>query len=225
MLLRVLALCLLTALPAAAQEICDPAAGTALSISGVAANDTLNLRAGPASSHPLVARIRPAEPGVTATGRAAWAQGECNTTCSGAAAGLTDAGRATAFACKARGDIWYEVKTAAGDTGWASARFLDLAAAPAPDDGMVIEPANPAPVIETRLTYSCAAAGPLVLAIHQGGQSAEVTVGGVSYAMQRRDHLLLRFAFGADDGARLRGNASLIEWRWPSGDKVNCTGG
>jgi hypothetical protein len=223
MVLRALLLTLLTALPALAEPICDPAPGTALAVSGVAANDTLNMRAGPAASHPLVARIQPTEKGVTATGRAAWARGQCNTTCSGAEGGLNATGRSIATACKAMGDIWYEVKTAKGAVGWASGKFLNVA-----DDGMVIEPPPapaPAPVIETRLTYSCAAAGPLALVIYKGGRTAQATIGGKTYPLQRHDHLLLRYAFGADNGARLRGNATLIEWRWPGGDKVTCTGG
>lgn len=219
----ILALALAFALPATAEPICNPAKGTALTVVGVAANDTLNMRSGPAASYDLIARLKPAEKGVKATGRAAWAKGQCNTTCSGEEGGLNDTGRSIAYGCKARGQIWYEVTKSNGAKGWASARYLDLAGG---DDGMVISPpVAPLPEVATQLTYRCGAAGKLVFSIRKGGKDARVTVGNKSYAVQRRDHLILRYSFAAANGARLRGDARLIEWRWPGGNKVTCSAG
>ena len=222
MLFRALALLCLSALPALAEPICDPDRGTALSVTGVAANDTLNMRSSPAASHALVARIRPGETGVTATGRVAWSKGQCYTTCSGAEGGLSDTGRSIAYACKAKGGIWYEVRRKNGDTGWASAKYLDLA-----DDGMVIKPPPPPPPkpeVEARLSYSCGSAGKMTVVIYKGGATANVMIGGKTYFVLRKEHLLLRFSYAAGDGARLRGGTELIEWRWPGGNKVTCTG-
>lgn len=221
MLLRALALTFAFALPALAEPICDPAKGTGFIVVGVAANDTLNMRSGPASSYELVSRIKPGERGVTATGRVAWARGQCNTTCSGAEGGLNDTGRSIAYACKAKGQIWYEVRRSNGAVGWASGKFLDLA-----DDGMVVEPPPPPkPEVEARLKYSCGAAGALTVVIYKGGDKADVTIGGKTYAVTRREHLVLRYAYAAGDGARLRGGTTLVEWRWPGGNKVNCAAG
>lgn len=83
MLFKALAFFCLSALPTFAEAICDPAKGTGLSVVGVASNDTLNMRTSPSASAALVARIRPGESGVTATGRVAWSKGQCYTTCSG----------------------------------------------------------------------------------------------------------------------------------------------
>lgn len=223
MLLKALAFFCVTALPALAEPICDPARGSALSVVGVASNDTLNMRASPSASAGLIARIRPNEAGVTATGRAAWARGQCNTTCSGAEGGLNDTGRSIAFSCKAGGKIWYEVRRRNGDTGWASAKFLDLAG-----DAVIVEPPPPPPPpkpeVEATLSYTCGSAGALKVVIYKGGKSADVTVGGKTYLVLRKDHIVLRFSYAAGDGARLRGGTELVEWRWPGGNKVTCTG-
>lgn len=221
MLFKVIAFFCLTALPALAEPICDPDRGTGLSVVGVAANDTLNMRTAPSASAALVARIRPGESGVTATGRVAWSKGQCYTTCSGAEGGLNDTGRSIAYGCKAAGKIWYEVRRKTGDIGWASAKYLDLA-----DDGMVIEPPKPPkPEIEARLSYSCGSAGKMTVVIYKGGKTADVSIGGKTYFVLRKEHIVLRFSYAAGDGARLRGGTELIEWRWPGGNKVTCTGG
>lgn len=59
--MRFLALALALFLPqtALADAICDPEKGTAMRVIGVAANDTLNLRAGPTAADKLVARLGP----------------------------------------------------------------------------------------------------------------------------------------------------------------------
>jgi hypothetical protein len=224
MLLRAFAFLCLTALPSLAEPICDPARGTALSVVGVASDDTLNMRSGPSASNSLVSRISPGERGVTATGRVAWSKGQCYTTCSGAEGGLNDTGRSIAYSCKSKGQIWYEVRRRNGDTGWASAKFLDLGSG---GGGGTVEPPSPppGPEVEARLKYSCGSAGPLKVVIYKGGKTADVSIGGKTYLVVRKDHLVLRFSYAAGDGARLRGGTELIEWRWPGGNKVTCTGG
>lgn len=223
-ILRALAVLLLSALPASAEGICDPDPGTRLVVTGVAANDTLNMRSGPSASQGIVSRIRPGERGVAATGRAAWAKGQCSTTCSGAEGGLNDTGRSIAYGCKAKGGIWYEVRRANGAVGWASGKYLDLAGGGPAVQPPVVTPVTPTvPDVEARLTYRCGADGTLDVAIYRGGDRAGVTIGGKTYLVLRRDHLLVRYSFAAGDGARLRGGPSLIEWRWPDGRKTNCT--
>lgn len=221
---RVLTLAVLlafaTAVPATAERICSPPKGTALTVVGVAANDSLNMRSGPAASNPVVSRIGPNERGVTATGRVSWAAGQCATTCSGAEGGLNDTGRSIAFACKARGDIWYEVRRSNGAVGWSSGRFLDLAGA-----GAAVTPPPPTkPAIETRLTFACGASGRMTVEIHRGGREADVTIGRQTFRLQRRDNLVLRYFYQSSDGARLRGGTEVIEWRWPNGTRANCIG-
>ena len=217
MFLRALALSLTLALPVAAEAICDPPSGTRLTVTGVAANDTLNMRREPSASARVVSQIAPNERGVTATGRTSWARGQCTTTCSGAEGGLNDRGRAIAFGCKADGNIWYEVRRSNGATGWASARFLDLASG-----GATTTPSRP--VIETRASFTCLSGGPMRVEIHRGGGQADVTIGGKTYRLQRRDASGLRYSFQSSDGAHLRGGRDLVEWRWPNGNRVNCIG-
>jgi hypothetical protein len=218
MFARTLALCISLALPAGAEAICDPPQGTRLSVSGVAANDTLNMRSRPGASYPIVSRIAPNERGVTATGRAAWSRGQCNTTCSGAEGGLNDRGRSIAYGCKANGDIWYEVRRSNGTTGWASARFLDLVS------GTPTPPAPTRPVIESRAAFTCGSRGRMAVAIHRGGGQADVTIGGQTFRLQRRGNAALRYSFEANDGARLLGGRDIVEWRWPNGNRVTCLG-
>lgn len=221
-ILRSVAIFLLSALPAWAEAICDPAPGTRLAVVGVASNDTLNMRSGPSASYAIVSRIRPGERGVTSTGRAAWAKGQCNTTCSGEEGGLSDTGRSIAYGCKAKGGIWYEVRRANGTVGWASGKYLDPAGGPAVQPP-IVAPIAPAPEIDARLEYRCGSHGPLALVIYKGGKTADVIIGGQAYLVVRKEHLLLPYSFAAGDGARLRGGANLVEWRWPGGRKTNCT--
>ncbi|MCX7288374.1 MAG: hypothetical protein NTW20_12685 [Rhodobacterales bacterium] len=217
MFLRILVAALFLAIPAAAETICEPPRGTALTVVGVASNDTLNMRSGPAASNPIVSAIGPNERGVTATGRVSWARGQCTTTCSGAAGGLNDTGRSIAFGCKARGDIWYEVRRSNGAVGWSSARFLDLASGAA-----TTPPAPSRPVIESRFSYTCGASGRMTVEVHKGGGQADVTISGKTYRLQQRANAALRLSFQASDGARLRGGRDLVEWRWPNGTRINC---
>lgn len=213
-----LALCFSLSLPAGAEAICDPPKGTRLSVSGVAANDSLNMRSRPGASYPVVSRIAPDERGVTATGRTAWSRGQCSTTCSGAEGGLNDRGRAIAYGCKADGNIWYEVRRSNGATGWASARFLDLVSGP------TTPPVPSRPVIETRANFTCGTRGRMAVAIHRGGGQADVTIGGQTYRLARRGNPALRYSFEAADGARLLGGRDIVEWRWPNGTRVTCLG-
>lgn len=221
MLLRALALLCLSALPTLAEPIRNPARGTGLSVVGVASNDTLNLRAAQSATAAVIDRIAPRETGVTATGRVTWSKGQCYTTCSCAEGGLNDTRRSIAYGCKASGKIRYEVRRKTGDTGWASAKFLDLAG-----DAVIVEPPPPPPKpeVEVTLRYSCGSAGALQVIIYKGGKTADVTIGGKTYLVLRKDHLVLRFSYAAGDGARVRGGTELIEWRWPGGNKVTCTG-
>lgn len=220
MVLRALAFFILSGLPAAAQAVCDPAQGTPLAVIGVAANDTLNMRAGPSASQTLVSRIRPGERGIKSTGRAAITKGQCLTTCSGEEGGLSDAGRSIAYNCKASGKIWYEVRRENGSVGWASAKFLQNTE----DEAVIIPPKPPGPSVQERRSYTCGKTGPMTLAIYTGGKTADVSIGGVTYLVVKQEQLFMRYAFGAGDGARLRGGTNLIEWRWPDGRKVNCIG-
>ena len=218
MLSRGLTLFLVMAFPALADDICDPAKGTGLRVAGVAANDTLNVRSSPTASAKLVARIAPGEAGVSATGRAAWAKGQCTTTCSGAEGGLNDIGRSIAYGCKAKGQIWYEVRTAKGAIGWASAKYLE------PGKMVAVPPIAEVPTVEKRLRYSCSPGGAMTVQIYRGGQSADVIIGGRPHLVLRKAHALLPYSFAAGDGARLRGTSDLAEWRWPNGQKTNCFG-
>jgi uncharacterized protein YgiM (DUF1202 family) len=214
MLLRALALTILTTLPAAAEAICDPPRGTRLTVTGVAANDTLNMRREPSASARIVSQIGPNERGVTATGRTAWARGQCTTTCQGAEGGLNDRGRAIAFGCKADGNIWYEVRRSNGATGWASARYLDLAS------GTTTTPSRP--VIERRVTFNCLSSGRMTVEIHQGGGQADVTIARKTYRLQLRENRSLRYSFQSRDGARLLGGRDIVEWRSPDGNQEIC---
>ncbi len=64
----------------------------------------------------------------------------------------------------------------------------------------------------------------MTVVIYKCGKTAEVSIGGRTCLGLRKDHLVLRFSDAAGDGTRLRGGTGLIEWRWPGGNKVTCTG-
>jgi hypothetical protein len=127
---------------------------------------------------------------------------------------LNDRGRAIAFGCKADGNIWYEVRRSNGTTGWASARYLDLAS------GTTSRPTRP--VVETRVTFNCLTGSRLTLEIFQGGREADVTISRKTYRLQRRDSQSLRYSFQSRDGARLLGGRDIVEWRWPDGTSATC---
>lgn len=86
---------------------------------------------------------------MTATGRVAWAKGQCHTTGSGAEGGLNDTAGSIAHGCKA---------------------------------------------------------------------------GGKTCLAIRKDHHVLRCSHAAGDGTHLPGGTALIDWRWPGGTRVTCTG-
>ncbi|WP_413874473.1 hypothetical protein [Albidovulum sp.] len=117
------------------------------------------------------------------------------------------------------------MRRANGAVGWASGRFLDLAGGGTAVRPPIVAPIAPAPTpdVEARLAYRCGSNGTLGLVIYRGGDRADVTIGGQTFLVLRRDHLLARYFFAAGDGARLRGGSNLIEWRWPDGRKTNCT--
>lgn len=212
-----LALALMMSQPAFADDICDPDKGTAMRVIGVASNDTLNLRAGPTAADKLVGRLAPGQV-ATSTGWAAQAKGQCYTTCSGAEGGLNDTGRSIAYGCKAKGKIWYQVRTAKGVVGWASGKYLEVGPHAA------VPPIAELPVIERTYRFACGEMGRMTVAIYRGRETADVTVGGVAHLVQRKPHALLPLSYAAGDGARLRGTADLVEWRWPDGRKVTCFG-
>ncbi|TXH96833.1 MAG: hypothetical protein E6Q73_13115 [Pseudorhodobacter sp.] len=157
---------LLSPVASHADDICDPAKGTALRVVGVAANDTLNVRTGPTSSNALVARLAPGQV-VTSTGRAAQAKGQCYTTCSGAEGGLNDTGRSIAYGCKAKGQIWYELRSAKGEVGWASGRYLEVGGNAVKPPVIEVLPPRP-PTFEKRFSYLCGASR-LDVSIYPGG--------------------------------------------------------
>lgn len=210
---------LLSPVASHADDICDPAKGTALRVVGVAANDTLNVRTGPTSSNALVARLAPGQV-VTSTGRAAQAKGQCYTTCSGAEVGLNDTGRSIAYGCKAKGQIWYELRSAKGEVGWASGRYLEVSGNAVKPPVIEVLPPRP-PTFEKRFSYLCSASR-LDVSIYPGGAMADVTIRGVSHLVIRAPHVLYPWSYAAGDGARLRANSELAEWRWPDGTKVIC---
>lgn len=215
--MRFLALALALFLPqtALADAICDPEKGTAMRVIGVAANDTLNLRAGPTAADKLVARLAPDQV-ATSTGWAAQAKGQCYTTCSGAEGGLNDTGRSIAYGCKAKGKIWYQVRTAKGVVGWASGKYLEVGG------HVAVPPIAELPAVERSYRFACGDIGRLTVAVYRGGETADVTVGRVTHLVVKKPHALLPLSYAAGDGARLRGTADLVEWRWPDGRKVTC---
>jgi len=212
-----LALALLISHPVLADDICDPDKGTAMRVIGVAANDMLNLRAGPTASDKLVARLAPGQVALS-TGWAAQAKGQCYTTCSGAEGGLNDTGRSIAYGCKAKGKIWYQLRTPKGVIGWASGKYLEVGGA------VAVPPIAEAPSVERTYRFACGEIGRLTVAIHRGRETADVTVGGVAHLVRRKPHALVPLSYAAADGARLRGTADLVEWRWPDGRKLTCFG-
>ena len=212
------ALCLFMASPALADDICDPDKGTAMRVIGVAANDSLNLRAGPTAGDKLVATLAPGQV-ATSTGWAAQAKGQCHTTCQGAEGGLNDTGRSIAYGCKAAGKIWYQVRTAKGAVGWASGKYLEVGG------HVAVPPIAELPKVERTYRFGCGGLGTMKVEVYRGGETADVTVGGTTHLVVKKPHALVPLSFAAGDGARLRGTARLVEWRWPDGSRVTCIGG
>jgi hypothetical protein len=212
-LLTVMALCLTIVAPAAAQSICEPGAGRAMTVTGVASNDRLNLRAGAGTRFDVVASVRNGTR-LTATGRVRFTEDRCAVSCSRLLSGVPGLERALNTDCLMRGRIWYELRESRTVTGWAAAQFLRAGAAAPP----------PAGGADVTIRYICRSGERLTVALRNGGREARVTLGsGLRLRLDRRrdtqdfDHFSTEFG-----GISLRGPRDGVNWIGPGTEKTLC---
>lgn len=210
-----LAVASLVPLSAQADEVCKPARGALLAVSGVAANDTLNLRDKPGSEGKLIARIRPTAKGIKASGRSNYRSDACAVACLAVAAGANKTALAVAKSCKAKGLIWYEVTSPRGAKGWASGRFLvsDNVAVPLP-----------MPVDDPFYRYTCQNGDRINVTLRAATKDAEVVnkAGRFLYLGKKSGIQAINYASPAFGGMTLNGNERRVTWQAPGKDATVC---
>jgi SH3-like domain-containing protein len=177
-----------------AKAICSPARGTVFAVTGVAKNDTLNMRAGPTTEDRVVARLKSTDRNVRFDGEIAYASKGCRNACTALQAGIKAAAALVPGECTTRSTLWYKVRDANGTRGWAAARFLKPAAAvPVPKP----EPAPPA-VSEDSYNFRCDSGGRVLLIVRDRTRDA------IFYDSRGQEWLLLRER-GSDRPLSFRG--------------------
>lgn len=210
----------LATLPARADDVCDPVKGRGMAVTGVAANDTLNMRKSPSASAEIDERLKPGAKGLTSTGRSRQTTDACALACVAVGLGADKAALAVAKDCKARGRIWYEVRSAAGRTGWVSGRFI------LPGAAVAVPPIStlPAPAEEPLYRYTCQNGERINVTLRAGTQDAEVVTkdGRFLYLGRKAGGPAINYASPAFGGMALRGTAARVVWQAPGKSETTC---
>ncbi len=205
----------LAPLSAHADQVCKPAKGALLAVTGIAANDTLSLRDIAGTSGKVIARLRPKARGIKATGRASYRTDPCAIACLAVAAGADKTALALAKSCKAKGLIWYEVISPRGAKGWASGRFLtaDNEAVPLP-----------LPVDDPFYRYTCQNGDRINVTLRAATKDAEVVnkAGRFLYLGKKSGIQAINYASPAFGGMALHGNERRVTWQAPGKDATVC---
>lgn len=205
-------------------QICNPARDATFSVTGVASTDRLNLRAGPSASDRVVSRLRHDARNIRFDGAVSHATSNCRNACFAAAAGIPAADLLVAAECTRRSNLWYRVRDANGNRGWAAARFLATSAAqPAPGPA----PSPPA-VGNERLSFRCEIGGTILLVTRARTRDATFFDGdGREWTLIEERGMPQRLAYRGMDNNRemfLRGNRQTITFSDARGRTTSCTG-
>lgn len=252
MLARVLALLMLAAVPAAADPIvCAPPPGHRLAVTGVPGWDSLNVRAGPGTGYRVLGTVGPNADHLVATGRVGFLSQLCRVACDQYRAGVPGFADIVERDCRARSQIWYELRTPGGMTGWSSARYLNVRP-PAPRPPGIIVPPHPGgdrpivsppdpggngdrPVIDppppgpgdSVLRFACENGERLTVTLrHQGNEAVVRLRDGRSFALRRMPGPAeINYATPAHGGLALEGDRGGVHWKGPgSHGSTRCFG-
>lgn len=214
---------LFAALPASAdQSICRPAASQWYAATGLASNDTLNLRESASGSARIVARVKPGGAPVQGDGRIAFSNKDCEKACRMANFGVQQMAKYVRSVCLPGNSVWYGVSTKDRKRGWANARFLTVAAPPSPD-----KPNKPnKPGKEVAYSFTCDSGQRLRLIVVPAEDGARLIdkSGQISY-LTERDKPKARIDYynrGTRSKQEIRGNADKVAYVDPKGKKTTC---
>lgn len=117
--------CWATTLPlSATANVCDPDQSLEFSVSGVRADDTLNVRSGPTTEYPVVAELLPNEVGIRYGGDKYFLDWECQALCRKVSNGRPELFETAQSQCFQKNKVWFEIITPASTIGWVSAKYL-----------------------------------------------------------------------------------------------------
>ncbi len=212
----------LLAAPAVADPVCKPAATQWYTVTGVAPNDTLNLREGPGTKYKVVARLKAGQVGLRADGRVGFSNKECENACRMSNLGIGHMEGFIRKVCLPGGSIWYRVVTTDKKQGWASARFLTLADGPP----VVKPPIGTLPGKETTYRFTCDGGQRLRLTIRpaQGDARLVDKAGTITY-LSPREKPKARIDYYSrihQSKMAIRGDAEAVEYSDFRGNRVRC---
>jgi uncharacterized protein YraI len=205
-------------------QVCNPPRDATFSVTGVARTDRLNLRAGPSTSDRVVTALRHDARNIRFDGSVSHSTTACRNACFAAVAGIPAADLLVASECTRNSNLWYRVRDANGNRGWAAARFLSRSTtAPAPTP-------PPAPPVATdeRLSFRCEIGGTILLITRVRTRDAVFYDGnGREWTLIEERGMSQRLAYRGMDNNRemfLRGNRQTVTFSDNRGRSTACTG-
>jgi uncharacterized protein YraI len=205
-------------------QLCNPPRDSTFAVTGVARTDRLNLRAGPSASDRVVTALRHDARNIRFDGSVSHATSACRNACFAAVAGIPAADLLVAAECIRQSNLWYRVRDANGNRGWAAARFLARATtAPSPSP----PPAPPA-ASDERLSFRCEVGGTILLITRRRTRDAVFYDGnGREWTLIEERGMSQRLAYRGMDNNRemfLRGNRQTVTFSDARGRTTSCTG-
>lgn len=113
---------------------CTPQVDMEFMVQGVSKDDTLNVRSGPTTNYPIVTELRHNEEGIRYGGDRYFLNWECQRLCRQVSQGNASAVSETKAQCFQRNQVWFEIVTPSGISGWVSAKYLDASKASVPEN-------------------------------------------------------------------------------------------
>ncbi|NDW52128.1 SH3 domain-containing protein [Aliiroseovarius sp. PrR006] len=120
---------------------CTPTSEMEFSVGGVMSDDTLNVRAGPTTKYPVVTELRHNEVGIRYGGDRYFLDWECQSMCRKLVSGSTVISDEISSQCFQRNQVWFEIITPNGMTGWVSAKYLRVTKETVTQDESTNQPA------------------------------------------------------------------------------------
>ena len=118
--------------PAAAQQVnvCLPSAADTFEVINVNSDDTLNVRSGPTSQYGILDKLWHRQRNIISTGNVAYQTEGCEAACTAYSNGNLATISYIEEQCLSKSQIWFELVSPSGASGWASAKYLQIQLAP-----------------------------------------------------------------------------------------------
>jgi hypothetical protein len=200
------------------RAICSPASNATFAVTGVARNDSLNLRAGPSSSDRVVGQLAHNARNIRHDGQVSHATSGCRNACLAAQVGIAAAELLVRSECLGRSNLWYRVRDGSGTRGWVAARFLTTTTAAPP-------PPAP-PVARDSYAFRCDGGGRITLTVRErAGEATFVDHLGQEWRLIRERGMPTALSFRGMDNNRemfVRGDRRQVRFSNARGHVNTC---